>query len=429
MNSKHASLLCLLPLALPAAGLPDLILPQGVGVNIHFTRGHEPDLDLIAAAGFKVARMDFSWSGTERQKGQYDWSAYDELTAHLEKRGLRPYYILDYSNPVFEETITSKDPVTGQERQDTASPQHPKSVMAFARWAAVAAQHFKGRGVIWEIWNEPNIGFWKPKPDVQQYLALAQATCRAMRIVDSNALIVAPATSEFPWPFLEDCFKGGLLEQIDAVSVHPYRDYRKGPETVAVDYRRLRELIARHAVTDAKRQIPILSGEWGYSSHAKGVSPETQAAFLARQQLVNLLEGVPVSIWYDWKNDGTNLDEREENFGTVTDTLQPKPAYLALQTLTRELAGYRIEKRSATLSPDDFVLVLSHAKAGQKLAAWTNGKPHPIAVKIAPGATAQVRVVNSQGQADRVQVQSGRLDLELRESPSYVTLGPSSRVE
>jgi hypothetical protein len=43
----------------PAADLPEPVLPQGVGVNIHFTRDHDKDLDRIAAAGFKVVRMVF----------------------------------------------------------------------------------------------------------------------------------------------------------------------------------------------------------------------------------------------------------------------------------------------------------------------------------------------------------------------------------
>jgi polysaccharide biosynthesis protein PslG len=50
---------------------------------------------------------------------------------------------------------------------------------------------------------------------------------------------------------------------------------------------------------------------------------------------------VPISIWYDWKNDGPDLAEREHNFGTVTHDLQPKPAYTALQTLTKELRDFR----------------------------------------------------------------------------------------
>ena len=72
MNAKFVSALCLLPIGLVAADLPPLVLPAGVGVNIHFTTGHEQDLDLIAAAGFKFVRMDFGWQSTERKKGEYD---------------------------------------------------------------------------------------------------------------------------------------------------------------------------------------------------------------------------------------------------------------------------------------------------------------------------------------------------------------------
>jgi len=53
---KSIVLLSLGACAMQAADLPELVLPQGVGVNIHFTRGHERDLDLIAAAGCKFIR-------------------------------------------------------------------------------------------------------------------------------------------------------------------------------------------------------------------------------------------------------------------------------------------------------------------------------------------------------------------------------------
>ncbi len=70
------------------------------GVNIHFTTGHEKDLDMIAAAGFRFIRMDFVWHNTEITQGKYNWKEYDELTANLSRRGLNAIYILDYSNPL-----------------------------------------------------------------------------------------------------------------------------------------------------------------------------------------------------------------------------------------------------------------------------------------------------------------------------------------
>ncbi|MHC1769068.1 MAG: cellulase family glycosylhydrolase [Verrucomicrobiia bacterium] len=427
---------CLRPGALIAAGalllsnpvrsavIPDLVIPEGVGVNIHFTRGHEQDLDKIAAAGFKFIRMDFGWSGIEREKGRYDWSAYDELTANLEKRGIKALYILDYSNPLYEETVLSKNPITGQERRDTASPQRPESVTAFARWAGEAARRYRGRPIIWEIWNEPNITFWKPKPNVDQYNTLALATCRAIREADPDATIVGPATSEVPVPFLESFFKSGALEYLSAVSVHPYRNYSKPPETALEDYAKVRALIEQFAPTPAKRSTPILSGEWGYASHTKGVSLETQAAFAARQQLVNLLAGVPISIWYDWKNDGSDPAEREHNFGTVTQNLEAKPAYIAIQTLTRELSGYRISRRLETANDHDYILLCTHADGSQKLAAWTLRDPNDLSLYVTEPLN-PIRVVQSDGTASFVDHGNQGYVFRLGLAPAYVTLGKS----
>ncbi|MBI4326896.1 MAG: cellulase family glycosylhydrolase [Chloroflexi bacterium] len=420
---KSLAVLCLASAFSWAAELPEAVLPAGVGVNIHFTRGHEADLDMIAAAGFKFIRMDFGWGGTERQKGEYDWSAYDELTANLDKRGLRALYILDYSNSLYEETVTSRNPITGQEHKDTASPQHPESVAAFARWAAAAAAHFRGRHILWEIWNEPNISFWKPKPEVQQYNALALATCRAVRAADPQATIIGPATSGFPWPFLEDFFKSGALEHLDAVSVHPYRNYSQPPETAGEDYQKLRALIERYAATAEKKKMPILSGEWGYASHNKGVSLETQAAYIARQQLANLLRGVPLSIWYDWKNDGTDANEREHHFGTVTHDLKPKPAYSAIQTLTRELSGYRVTRRLDVGSDQDFVLLCANAAREQKLAAWTLAAPHPATIDLGLGVESKLPVVVGTVQSPAPKIEGKRLVLDLAPLPKYVPLG------
>ena len=401
------------------AGMPRLQCPDGIGVNIHFVGGHERDLDLIAAAGFKFIRMDFSWSGTERTKGHYNWDGYDELTANLEKRGLRALYILDYSNSLYEDTITSVDPIGGKEVTAIASPRKPDSVAAFARWAAAAAEHYRGRGILWEIWNEPNISFWKPQPDVRDYATLTLATCRAIRQADPQATILAPASSGFPWPFFESLFQAGALEHLDAVSVHPYRNYSQGPETAAADYLRLRALVERYAPPH-KKSLPIISGEWGYATHDKGVSLDVQAAFIARQQLSNLYLGIPVSIWYDWKNDGTDAEYNEHNFGTVTHDLQPKPAYRAVQTLTSQLQGYRIARRLSTENADAWVLLCVDAAGNQKLAAWTTGQPAKIRLALGLASGDDVSVVDGLGQALQVGVDQGQLELDLRPLPQYI---------
>jgi hypothetical protein len=264
-----------------------------------------------------------------------------------------------------------------------------------------------------------------------------------VRAADPQATILAPATSEVPLKFLEGFFAAGGLAELDAVSIHPYRDYRKPPETAAEDYAKLRVLIQRYAPA-GKKNLPIISGEWGYATHTKGVSLETQAAFIVRQQLANLYAGVPISIWYDWKNDGNDAGEREHNFGTVQPDLTPKPAYTAVKTLTTELGGFHVVKRLAVGNDADFVLLLANARSGEKLAVWTTGEAHEVSLEVRLRRRARLQAVTGQGERfgldlttrggpaltasaggggpARLRYESGRLAISAGPAPLYVAL-------
>jgi len=334
------TLLFLLALALAAhaqihPSLPEPGTLDGLGVNIHFTEPQPGELEMIRAAGFRWVRMDFSWQGTEPEQGRYDFAKYGSLLAALEKAGLRAYFILDYGHPKFADA--------GDKRPFTSRAGTQEFRDAFAKWAVAAVGHFKGRGIVWELWNEPNIaGFWKPKPDVQQYIALAKTVAAALEKAGlrgrsrtfptgtkretAGECLVGPATSLVDLPFLDACFAAGLLEVFDAISVHPYR--QGAPESVAEEYRALRLLIRRHCGSDSPsadalplgtydpsrpnpaRRIPILSGEWGWSAAWPSLGKDeaareaTQAKYLPRMFLTNVANDIPLSIWYDWRDDG-----------------------------------------------------------------------------------------------------------------------------
>ena len=159
--------------------LPEPGTLDGIGVNIHFTQPQPGELEMIRPAGFRWVRMDFSWQGTEPEAGRYDFSKYDSLLAALEKAGLRAYFILDYGHPKYARPAAPGD--AGDTHPFTSRAGTPEFRDAFAKWAVAAVGHFKRRGIVWELWNEPNIaGFWKPKPDVQQYIALAKTVAAAL---------------------------------------------------------------------------------------------------------------------------------------------------------------------------------------------------------------------------------------------------------
>src|ERR1044072_8257256 len=320
-------LLLLIALALPCSGCvrssncpfvsPSAtsgpVIPEGFGVNIDFTDPRPGELALLAQSGVRWVRMDLKWDQTEKEPGRYDFTAYERLMKALESERLRVLFILDYGNPLY---------------QDGAPPRNEATRQAFARWAVAAAKHFGGRGALWEVYNEPNHSlFWPPKPNVQEYVELALAVGRAFRAAVPDEKLIGPATSEIDFDFVESCFKAGLLEYWSAVSVHPYR--RSDPETAAQDYCRLRELINKYAPArtgsssdrvDAAKQISIISSEWGYSAVWPNLSEEKQGELLARASLTNVANGITLSIWYDWHDDGTDTREAEHHFGLVANT-------------------------------------------------------------------------------------------------------------
>ena len=336
-------------------------VPGGVGVNIHFYQGNANDLFMLDESGLGIIRMDISWAGAEKEPGKYDFNHYDTLVADMEARNVRILFIIDYGNPLYD---------------DGLAPHTDEGRAAYARFCSALAAHFADKPILWELWNEPNIGFWKPEPNVEDYLAWCKTVVPAIRQADPDACIIGPGTSGFPMTFLEDCFKGGYLQLVDGISVHPYRSPKQSPETALANYDQLAVMIARYAGEQGiTREFPILSGEWGYTT--TDISDDLQGKYLPRQWLSNLTYGIPVSIWYDWHDDGKDPEEREHNFGTVTWDYKPKPSYLAMRALIDELEGYLPAGTLSTEKSGDSIAVF-RKNGAYKLAIWTTEESSEI---------------------------------------------------
>nr|WP_263324281.1 glycoside hydrolase family 5 protein [Neobacillus sp. Marseille-Q6967] len=381
-------------------------LPNNMGVNIHFT-GNPLDIDMISDAGFKIVRMDLFWNSVEKARGKYDFksSGYDLLTNALVEEGIRPYYILNYSNSIYEE----KRSIVTKKGQD-----------AFVKYAGKAADRYKNKGIIWEIWNEPNLPrYWETRPNFDEYSSLVKRVSKEIKEKDPSGIVVAPAlsgmnTDSLKW--LEEIIKRGILDYIDAISVHPYRG--SNPETVANDYQSLRVLINKYS----KKEIPIISGEWGYST-AKGwfgesLSEHQQAEYLVRMFMVNTLYDIPISIWYDWKNDGTEPNNGEHNFGIRQNNVKiPKDAYLAMNNLTNILSGHTLIKRVDVGDPNDYVLEYVNGEGITVIVFWTTGNSQRITL---PDKNYKGKLISMYGKNIGEMNNKNSEIIEITSSPKYL---------
>jgi hypothetical protein len=401
------------------SSLPGPAIPDGWGVCVHFVNPPAGELEMISAAGFRWVRTNFHWGAIERVAGRYDFSAYDKEIQTLHVHGLRAVVMLGLGNKLYE----PQGGVRGEAGRQ-----------AYARWAAAAAAQFKGRGIIWEIWNEPNIRqFWGPKPDAQQYADMALAACKAIRGADPDATIIGPACSQIDLPFLEGCFKAGLLNWWDAVSVHPYPQH--DPESMLDRYLKLRRLIAQYA--PANKTVPIVVTEWGYSDvwgrySVGGQGQENQAKMLARGLPYLMANQMPLLMWYDFREDGPPASRDEQaHFGMVTNAYHAdrapvydlKPAYRAAQTFTTVLNGYHFVKRLATAHATDFALLFQHGDQ-VCLIVWTLApeprvaQPHPLAFPTSPGTFELISHTGEQRKA--VTVKGGEFTVTVTDAPQYL---------
>lgn len=390
---------------------------SGMGVNIHFTDPKAGELEMLSSAGFHWIRMDLRWNEIEKTPGVYDFSAYDRLLANLDKFHIRALLILCYTNDLYD---NGKPTCTDAGRA------------AFAHWAVAAVTHFKNRGVIWEIWNEPNgAWFWKPKANADDYAKLALTVSKAMREAAPDEMVVGPALSQGPlirytdMVFLEVALKAGILRYWSDITIHPYFR-RQGPESDGLAYDQTRALIKKYAAPE--QRIDVMCGESGYSTTWPGIDDATEGKYLARLFLFDVLSAIPLTIWYDWHDDGNDPKNEECHYGIVhydyhagaTNVYDPKPAYDAAQTYSHELTGYRFKERVKTKALTDFVLSFTKSSS-ECLVAWTDATDQHEITFSAPDGLYEVTSYDGKTQTT-AQATAGTLTLTLDGGPQYIKL-------
>lgn len=325
---------------------------DGWGVNIHWTEGSQNQIQLVSGA-YRVARMDFSWGGTEKSCGSYDFSAYDRLLNSLSPVGVKNYWILDYANNCYDggKFVTS-----------------PAGIAAFSKWIQAAVKHFAGRGIIWECYNEPNCN----NVPAEIYSRGFLPALMAVKSEFPNEIIVGPTVCGVDLNFINTTFYNGLIKYWNMVSVHPYRN--EHPEVVLSDYASVTELIRKY-----NSNAHVISGEWGYttppgnmpcSGNCVRADLLTQAKYLARMWLFNAMNGNPVSIWYDFSDDGPRDSNAEHNFGTLFQDLSPKPSYVAAKTLQWSIGNGTYANRVSPSVPDNSVYILEFSDISSDASAY-----------------------------------------------------------
>jgi hypothetical protein len=377
-------------------------LMSGLGVAVHFPVSPSFNIDtqmLDAArdAGFTWVRTDFWWSDIEGVNGVYDFSRFDTFTAECEGRGLKPHFLMILANSVHSDCrCNPSDPqpipwwqqCPGQpdNRCFVYAPQSTGTITAYGNYAQAAATHFVSKDIRFEIWNEPNwYPFWAPTPNSTQYAALATEAIARIHTGDAAAQVMAVSLAGFDLNFLITVLNLGGGTNANAISIHPYKT---PPESASDELLRARSIVA----TMLSPETPVWDSESGYSStwFGYGTTPDArkrQAVMTVRKMLSAQVLGIPMSIYYDLRDDGTDGANFESNFGLLARDYSDKPAMTGVRTL-KSVATDRTFVGSYLVDPTSLHVVRLNGASDVVLVCWFDQPGGQIQLTVPAPATA-----------------------------------------
>lgn len=334
------------PAYLPAAAAPSLPGPPSFGLNSHLaTRYPDPSsmdhaASIVANLRVQWVREDLHWHRVQPARDVWDWTFTDAALNELHERDIQVLGVLGPS-------VGWATPYRGDTSHDVSF--YPPDTRAFLDYVRAVVQRYHHQIDHWEIWNEPdNPLFWKPEPDPAAYADLLIGASKVIKEIDPDAQVLIGGFNSFDTRFARTVAEAGAWDSFDILAIHPYVDPyspEEGNIVAALD--------KAHILNYMFGEKPIWVTEIGWASGPSDRDPTgrtdeaMQAHFLVRGLLLLWLSGAENIFWYTLKDDPGNpygLIAYGEGRTDLRLRLR-KPAYTALRTLNRELAGTEFVER------------------------------------------------------------------------------------
>jgi hypothetical protein len=233
----------------------------------------------IIASGAKHVRVFASWRMLEQNRGQftpYILAGYDDLATRMKAAGI-PVYLVVVQTPAWAGAADSPPPVG-----------------AYADFMRRLSEHFRGRIMGYEVWNEPNEGvFWQGGASPAAYTALLKAAHSAVKSGDPAAKVGVGGLIGNDYQYVEKLYQSGAKGSFDFVGLHTDGACnREDPREAARDadgrisrwsFTGYREVHA--TMLDHGDDLPIWMSELGWSvTTAKCPTDSSQNAGVTRDQ-------------------------------------------------------------------------------------------------------------------------------------------------
>lgn len=272
-----------------------------------------------------------------------------------------------------------------------------------------------------EVWNEPNLDFWRGKPAQSSYFELYDHTALALKKVSQRIRVGGPSTAQAAWvsAFLQHCKQNNT--PVDFVSSHVYAN-DTAKDVMGTNEQIPRDRMVCRAVSKVHNEIassplpgiPLIFSEYNasYANEPNVTDTIYMGPWLAGtiSQCDGLTEAMSYWTFSDvFEEQGVVKTPFYGGFGLLAEDKIPKPALNAFAML-HHLGDLRLPVDS------DSALVTKKADGSIQIALWNYAAPYgtgasytPIPANPGPSRTFQLKL---DGMAPNATAKLWRLDAD-----------------
>jgi len=240
---------------------------------------YEDDYAFMDLTGTSWIRQTFQWSDINNQQKEWDFSKFNRIVEQAEKHGSKVLAVLGYDVGWIHKNKSRTNHISSEQ------------LPLFLNYVREVVTQYKGKVDAWEIWNEPNLFFWKG-PD-EDFFKLAVEAAKIVKELDPATPLLAGSTFQVPEDFIRKLNQYGVFNYADALSIHPY-DTSPGRTSLHIAK-------AKKLLSDLGLDKELWITEVGYPTrgyYITRVSPFRYPEYVVKTLAAATSQGVRVTIWY-----------------------------------------------------------------------------------------------------------------------------------
>lgn len=302
---------------------------KGIGTHFSFRTFGAEKMELVDALGATYIRDDMMIEAIDKGNGRYDYWNYDDWINNAKDDDISLYALLraNRTNGLLGENgkVTNNDEVT--------------RYVKFAENVATRYPQISD----FEVLNEPN-GYYTSEEDAYWYTELLKKTAETLKNLNNDYKIWAGATMTVDprndtrmtsIEFFNRIFKNGAYKYTNCFSYHIYDSEPNSKNQWFKN--KLQE--HRQLFNEQGGFVNVSISEFGVTTYSNKITEDEKADRIIKQYILLDNYHIENSLLYNFRDTGTNIDNRESNFGIVSYTFTPKPAYYAMKNYYQNTNG------------------------------------------------------------------------------------------